>query len=155
MSQRRKLIFIVLGTLCLFIVVFSFLVWSTVNECERLRELPMFPMYPQSSLMESNSDNRISDDYSLLLSILGVRSRSNLVSAGYSSDASPENIIEFYQEQAECTDYSAESGRVVCVGNAIPVGTYSVYIDLAPDLLSATNIILEIRWFGCGLSEEI
>ena len=136
-------------------IVFSLLIWSTINDCEKLKELPDVPIYPQALLLESNTNSGGRGDYALFISMMGIRSKSRLVLLNYSSNESPQNIIDFYEAQANCEGNFEEAGRVVCTGNALPVGAYSVYIDLDANSSNTTDFILEIRWFGCGLYDEI
>lgn len=156
MSGRRKRLFAVLGAMLLFIVAFAFLAWSTTNECEKLQEAPTVPIHSPALLLESDIDDPMVHDYSLFASMVGIRSKSRLVSFDYSSDDSAQNIIDFYEAHAaDCQENFEESARVVCTGSAIPTGTYSAYFDINSDLRSVTTFTVEVRWFACGLLEEI
>lgn len=156
MNRSRKLVFAIVGVAVLIISLFA--VWSlyVTSECSKRQRIPSVPIYPGSVLVEmSGDDDPLAEEYSIPAATFGI-TRPMLVSAEYSSDASAQNIIDFYEAQtANCRGNFEGSSRVACEGTAEPFGTYSAYIDKVSDLSTPQVFTLEIRWSVCGLPEDL
>lgn len=98
---------------------------------------PDVPIYPESILVDEVS-RETNDDLVYIYY--------------YTSTASSEEIINFYTaDGAQCHRTSGLKAGQVCTGDANPVGTYSVGIDLESDgSESLTKYYINISWDRCG-----
>jgi hypothetical protein len=65
------------------------------------------------------------------------------------ASASPEELVEFYENRGDC--WRSEVGNVVkCEGKALPLGTYTIYIDFdSYEVDSSTSYDITIIWHKC------
>jgi hypothetical protein len=99
-----------------------------------VNSVPKAPVYDQSILVNENAYNWS-----------GVSKP--MISYEYTSADSPEKILEFYSQNAECEGGYVIEGRVVCRGQATPFGEYRVYIDSAQSPWAIqTTYAIETEW---------
>jgi hypothetical protein len=79
-----------------------------------------------------------------------------LMTYHYLAEASPDEIIEFYEQYADCSlgAESAMATRRMCGGEASPFGEYIAYIPLDVEATEGTAYIVEVRWSGCTYEIE-
>jgi hypothetical protein len=96
-------------------------------------QIPQAPVYTNSTLVDQISHTRSGVFYPL-------------VTYTYSSEDSPDHVLDFYAQHGDCTESEFDKNRTVCHGNTAPSGDYTVYIDSPIISDNLTTFILEVRW---------
>jgi hypothetical protein len=125
----------------LVLIIIGLLIVVVLARYSYLNTMPQSPVFPESVLLDTST--YIHSDF-------WEPAMPNMVTSHYRATVPPENITEFYRQQADCATYRSTVDKVnglICQGQAKPFGRYSIFVNFDTySLKGFTDYTIEIEW---------